>query len=266
MNYRRRLFEIVEVSKPSDVISRAFDVSILILIALNILAVIVGSFSNLPEIVIQFLWIFEIVSVVIFTIEYVLRVLTSCFLYPQASHPWIRYVFSVPALIDLLAILPFYLPFLFTFDLRFIRILRLIKLSRIFKLNKYSKSLRMIGMVLKREKDNLFATSFVSVLLILFASSLMYFIENEAQPDKFPNILASTWWAVATLTTVGYGDVYPITVLGKVLSGLIAMLGLGLVALPTAIISSAFIKQINSEKKKNVCVCPHCGKPISPDE
>ncbi len=266
MNYRKRVFEIMENTKPSDFAGRVFNIVILILILLNILAVIVGSFNELPGSLVNFLWIFEIVSVILFTSEYALRVWTSCYLYPESTHPRLKYLFSAPALIDLFAILPFYVPFLFTFDLRFIRMLRLLRLTRIFKLNKYSNSLKIIGRVLKKEKDSLLATSFISILMILFSSSVMYFIENEAQPDKFPNIIASTWWAVATLTTVGYGDIYPVTVLGKLLSGIISVLGIGLVALPTAIISSGFIGQINAKKNMHPEKCPHCGKFLNSDE
>ena len=114
--------------------------------------------------------------------------------------------------------------------------------------------------VLKNEKEKLFYTIFIMMVLIICASSLMYYVENPVQPDKFPNIVASIWWAVATLTTVGYGDVYPITALGKFLSGVIAILGIGIVALPTGIISSGFMAEMKSKKEKRIC--PHCGKII----
>ena len=153
------------------------------------------------------------------------------------------------AVIDLLAILPFYIPMLIPIDLRFLRVLRLTKILRILKLNRYSKSLQLLGKILKNKRADLLVTVFVTTILIIFASSLMYYIENPAQPEQFPNIVASFWWAITTLTTVGYGDLYPITILGKILSGVIALLGIGLVALPTGIISSGFIEELSQRKK-----------------
>jgi voltage-gated potassium channel len=218
---------------------------------------------------VRFLSVFEVVSVIIFSIEYVLRLWTSRFLYPDAKHPALKYALSAMAIIDLLAIAPFYLPFLISFDLRFVRMLRLFRLLRIFKLNRYNDAIGIIGHVVKREKEKLLTTILFTGIIIIFASSIMYYVENEAQPDKFPNIIASIWWAVATLTTVGYGDVYPITALGKVLSGVIAVLGIGLVALPTGIISSGFVVEMSNQSTeepkdgpKAKRVCPHCGKEI----
>ena len=265
MNYRRvkqRTFEIIEKGSKEDYPSRIFDCLIIILIVLNILSVILESFSTIKLVYKNIFGGFEVFSVIVFSIEYILRVWTSKLKYPDSKHPYIRFVFSFLAVIDLLAIAPFYIPYIIPFDLRFLRILRLIRILRVFKLNRYSKAMNIIGNVLKREKDTLFATVFIMFLLMLLASSIMYYVENEAQPDKFPNIIASLWWAMATLTTVGYGDVYPITTLGKLLSGVIAILGIGLVALPTGIISSGFISEINMATKKKKTICPHCGKEI----
>ena len=148
------------------------------------------------------------------------------------------------------------------------RILRVTRLLRIFKIQRYTKSLNLIGKVLKSKKEELFITVFVTIILIIFASTLMYYIENDVQPNAFPNILATFWWAVATLTTIGYGDVYPVTDLGRLLSGIIAVLGIGLVALPTGLISSGFIEEISKKKRQHkqkeedITYCPHCGKRI----
>jgi voltage-gated potassium channel len=262
MKIKYRLFEIIERAKPGDTISKIFDYSIIILIILNITAVIINSFNDLSEIIQNVLKVFEIVSVVIFSIEYVLRAWTSKFLYPENKYALFKFILSFMAIIDLLAILPFYIPFLIPYDLRFLRMLRLLRLVRIFKLNRYNNAMKVIMKVLKSEKEKLLTTVFITSILLLFASSIMYYVENEAQPDKFPNIIASIWWAVATLTTVGYGDVYPITVLGKILSGIIAILGIGLVALPTGIISSGFISEVSSLKHKKTRICPHCGENI----
>jgi voltage-gated potassium channel len=202
---------------------------------------------------------FEYFSIAIFTVEYFLRVWTAPCKFPNSNFSYLRYIVSFMAIIDLCAILPFYLPFVINVDLRLLRILRLFRLLRILKLNRYNNSLELIGKVLKNEKEKLFMTIFIAVVMLLLASSIMYYIENAVQPDQFPNILATLWWAVATLTTVGYGDVYPVTVLGKLLSGVIAVLGIGLVALPSGIISSGLINEVSGRQKK---ICPHCGKEI----
>jgi voltage-gated potassium channel len=152
---------------------------------------------------------------------------------------------------DLCAILPFYLPFVFI-DLRVLRILRLVRLFRVIKLTRYNKSFDLIGRVFKREKDKLLMTFFIVGIMLLLASSVMYVVENVVQPDEFPNILATLWWAVVTLTTVGYGDVYPVTVLGKLLSGIISILGIILIALPSGIISSGFIKEYEERNMKRM--------------
>ena len=198
----------------------------------------------------------------VFSVEYILRFWTAD-LGLENSSPFykrLKFSFSTFGLIDLFAILPFYLPFLFPFDLRVLRILRLFRLLRIFKLGRLSKSLQTITSVLKESKSELSITLFVAFILMILSSTLMYYVENEAQPDKFENIGQSLWWSVATLTTVGYGDIYPITGLGKVLSSVIALIGIGFVALPTGIISSAFIGRMQSEKeKRKKCKCPKCG-------
>ncbi|MBN2039146.1 MAG: potassium channel family protein [Spirochaetes bacterium] len=259
---KKRIYEIIERAKPHDTQSKIFDITIIILIILNVVAVIINSFSSLPVTIVLLLKYIELFSVIVFSIEYLLRLWTADMRYINLNIPRIRYVFSFMALIDLFAILPFYLPFIIPFDLRFIRMLRLLRLLRIFKLNRYNDAMDKIGRVLRKEKEKLLTTIFVTSILLIFASSIMYYVENEAQPEQFPNIIASIWWAIATLTTVGYGDVYPITALGKILSGIIAILGIGLVALPTGIISSGFITEVTDTKNKRIKYCPHCGKEL----
>ena len=260
MNVRKRTFEILDCAKDGDKASKAFDIFIIVLIVLNVIALMLDSFSDLPDLVQKVLKNFELFSIIIFTVEYFLRLWTAKYQYPNSKVPVIRYIFSFMAIIDLLAILPFYIPLTVSVDLRFLRILRLFRIMRVLKLNRYSSAMETVIKVLKNEKEKLFYTIFIMMVLIICASSLMYYVENPVQPDKFPNIVASIWWAVATLTTVGYGDVYPITALGKFLSGVIAILGIGIVALPTGIISSGFMAEMKSKKEKRIC--PHCGKII----
>jgi voltage-gated potassium channel len=258
----------MEKAKIGDIPSFVFDWSLVILISLNVLSVILESFSNLKLRYEGLFAAFEFISVLIFTIEYLLRIWTSNLKYPRRNRIFsvLAFMLSGMAFIDLLSILPFYIPIATSIDLRVLRVLRLTRILRILKIGRYSASMALIGRVLKRSKADLIVTLFVTFLLLLLASSLMYYIENPVQPDKFPNIVASAWWTIVTLTTVGYGDVYPVTVLGKVLGGVSALLGISLVALPTGIISSGFMEEIrlkNQATKKNENkLCPHCGLPI----
>ena len=232
------------------------------LILLNVFSLILSSYKEIYLSYEMYFDNFETFSVIIFTIEYILRFITADLEYQNGSFisRKIKFTFSTNGLIDLFAILPFYLPLIFPFDLRVLRILRLFRLLRIFKLGRLSKSLKTITTVLKDSKSELSITLFVAFILLTLSSTLMYYVENEAQPDKFENIGQSLWWSVATLTTVGYGDIYPITGLGKILSSIIAIIGIGFVALPTGIISSAFINRMQNEKsKKTECKCPKCG-------
>ena len=211
-----------------------------------------------------FKWI-EVVSVIIFTIEYLLRVWTAPYLFPDKTKlkATIKYIFSFMALIDLLAILPFYFPFFIKIDLRILRSLRLIRLFRLFKMNRYTNALRTVIQVMKNKVHELISSIFVVFILMLISSVFMYTIESPVQPEVFKNGFSGLWWAVATFTTVGYGDIYPITVVGKIISMIMAILGIALVAVPTGIISSGFI-ELNSGKKdcNNKHFCPYCGKKI----
>lgn len=204
--------------------------------------------------------IFEIFSIIIFTIEYLLRFWVADLYYPEKPK-WkarLRYVFTGMAIIDLLAILPFYIPFVIRIDLRALRVLRIFRLFRLFKANRYSNSMRKVFLVIKDRSSELISSVIVVLTLMIMASTIMFNIENAAQPEKFASIFDSMWWATATLTTVGYGDIYPITVLGRILAAVIALLGIGIVAIPTGIIASGFMERFH---KKNF-TCPHCGKEI----
>ena len=163
-------------------------------------------------------------------------------------------------LIDLLAILPF---FLMTFlDLRFLRAARLFRLFRVLKFTRYSSVMNTFARVIKAKKEELLTILSLMLLLLLFASALIYFVENESQPDSFSSIPAALWWGVATLTTVGYGDIYPVTGLGKLIASTIAIMGIVLFALPAGIMGSAFLEDLQS-RKRQLSVCPHCGNDIT---
>lgn len=263
---KHRVFSIIETADSGDLASKIFDISIIVLIAINIISVIIDTFKipNSVETVLNYI---EIFSVIIFTIEYILRIWTADLLRPELSNIKSRllYIFSFMAIIDLLAILPFYLPFLIPIDLRVLRALRIIRLLRLFKINRYTTALKSVSMVFKSKANELMSSILVLAILMIIASVLMYNIEHTAQPDAFENAFSALWWAIATLTTVGYGDIYPVTVAGKILSSIIALLGIALVAVPTGIISAGFIEQLNkkNESKENQGeYCPHCGKKL----
>jgi voltage-gated potassium channel len=175
----------------------------------------------------------------------------------------LRYMATPLALVDLAAVLPFYLPMLIPLDLRFVRMLRLFRIVWLFKLGRYSDSLQLLGKVLKSKKEELTVAVFAVITMLVFASFIMYFVEGEANPGMFSSVPAAMWWAAATLSTVGYGDVVPITALGKVVSGFIELLGIGLFALPAGILASGFNEEMRKRRAgKEKRVCPHCGKPI----
>jgi voltage-gated potassium channel len=261
---KRRTYEIVERVDGDDREGYAFDLFVMALIVLNVAAVMVETVESLSAPAAGALRLFEVFSVFVFSAEYLLR-LWSCTSDPRyrgSVRGRVRYALTPLALIDLLAIAPFFLEFL-AVDLRFVRTLRLFRLLRVFKLARYSASMRTLGAVLRSRREELVVTLFVVLVLLLFASSAMYYAEREEQPDKFSSIPASMWWGVATLTTVGYGDVFPVTGLGKLLGGLIAVLGVGLFALPTGILASGFAEELQKTKKRECLLCPHCGLDVN---
>jgi voltage-gated potassium channel len=257
---KRKVYEIVSVSTRRGDASWFFDMFIIALILLNTAALVLESFPDLSARYEHEFYVLEAFSVVIFTFEYILRLWTAN-LHPRYAAPLtgrLRYALTPLAVIDFLAILPFYLPFIGV-DLRIVRILRVLRLLRLFKVTRYVQALSMIRYVLRNKREELYLSLIFTTMILLITSSLMYFVENEAQPQNFASIPETMWWGIATLTTVGYGDVYPITPLGRFLGGVIAIIGIGLFALPTSILASGFAEAISSDKEKTT-VCPHCGK------
>jgi voltage-gated potassium channel len=258
---KRRIYNIIEVSAGKKH-SHFFDIFIIGLIILSVISIVLESFDYMQANFSKELKIFEYISVTIFSLEYLLRLWTCELKYSNKSKIGAlgAFVFSAFGIIDLLAILPFYLPLIINVDLRFVRILRLFRLLRIFKLDRYTHSMHLVVNVLKDKVPELSVTLFVTFLMLFISATLMYYIEHDNQPEVFPNIIASFWWSITTLTTVGYGDAVPITGLGKIIASFMALLGIAVVALPTAIISSSFIEKIQhtSRHKK----CPHCGEEL----
>ncbi len=259
---RSRVFNVLTVAVDGGARSRAFDQFLLALILLNVAAVIAESVEPIGTRYRDAFRFFEIFSVIIFSCEYALR-LWACVEDPRYSgavRGRLRYALSPLALIDLLAILPFYLSFVTT-DLRILRILRVFRLLRMAKIARYSQTLQIFGRVLVATRMQLLLTLILMCVLLLLSSSLMYAVELQAQPRAFSSIPAAMWWAIATLTTVGYGDIYPVTVWGKIFGSLVSVFGIAMFALPTAVLGAAFLDEIRSVQKKTVC--PHCGKDIS---
>ncbi len=278
---RRRTWEIVEVARPGDRPSWWFDVGIRLLIALNVAVVVVETVPEVAAVGGSFFRWFEIVSVAVFTAEYIARV-WSAVEDPRYRRPVrgrLRFAATPLALVDLLAVLPALLP-LVGFDLRILRGVRLFRLFRILKLGRYSRSLRTVGRVFRRRRGQLTIVLTALGLLLLVASSLMYLAEHEVQPEKFRSIPATMWWGVVTLTTLGYGDVYPVTVLGRFMAGIFALSGVLMVALPTAILGAGFMEVAGEEAGDGMRDpgrttdepgggtdtsrrrCPHCGEEL----
>jgi voltage-gated potassium channel len=247
---------------------RILNAFIIILIILNVTAVMLETVPSIHEPYAEFFHVFDLVSVIIFTIEYVLRVWSSNHdpRYSHSFHGRLRYMLSTDALIDLLAILPFYVHIFVGFDLRVIRIFRLLRFLRLFRLTAYMRSAQMVKNVFTTRANELKLSLVLILFFITIASCLLYFAEHNAQPKVFSSIPATFWWAVVTATSVGYGDMVPITAFGKTLSGMISLLGLAVFALPAGIITAGFLEEIRKIKKPKVHNCPHCGMPLEHTE
>jgi voltage-gated potassium channel len=261
---KRRLHSILSQAAEGDYLSRTFDVFLMGLISVNVLAVVFETVPGLPAQVRSAFRILEIFSVAVFTVEYASR-LWTCTLderFKNAIWGRIRFALAPLMLIDLLAILPFYLPMLIPCDLRFVRAIRLLRLVRLVKMGRYSRSLKLLGRVLANKKEEIFVTLFVGAIFLVVASSAVYLIERDVQPESFSSIPAAMWWGVTALTPVGSGGMAPMTTAGKLIGGVIAVLGIGMFALPAGILGSGFVEEIRKPGRKRL-VCPHCGKEIA---
>tara|TARA_B100000989_G_scaffold257321_1_gene206819 strand:+ start:2514 stop:3206 length:693 start_codon:yes stop_codon:yes gene_type:complete len=224
-----------------------FDIFIYVLIIANIIAMVLESHKFIQVQFSKFFYYFELISIIIFSFEYIYRIVIS---YTESKWGGVKnYVFSFFGFIDLISILPFYIKQFVLLDGRFFRILRLFRLTRVFKLGRESKSLKLFIKALSAVKSELMFTLFLSILTILFSASAIYFLENKSQPEVFSSITASVWWATISLATVGYGDIVPITIWGKIFASIISLVGIGIVAIPTGIISASFVEEIINSKK-----------------
>lgn len=239
-------------------LAQALHAFIFILIGVSVLSIMLESVAVFNRRFKTELLYIEIFTTSIFGIEYLLRVWSAGYNKQnhQAMRRSVKFIFRPLMLIDLLSILPALL-LLFAVDLRFLRIFRFVRIIRVFRLTRYASAFRKLGSVLIKRKEQLIVTFLAMFMLLLIASVLMYHIENELQPEKFSSIPASMWWAMTTLSTVGYGDMYPVTNAGKIIGSIISILGIGIFALPAGIIASGFTEILKKKEK-----CPHCGKRI----
>jgi voltage-gated potassium channel len=232
------------------------------LILVNILAVALESVPSINARLGGVLTLVERFSVAVFSVEYLLRVWV-CVESPKYAHPVfgrMRYAFTPMALVDLLAIVPSYLPYLGV-NLLTLRAFRLVRLLRLLKLGRYSEALQRLGRVVHRKRFELASTAVIAVFLLVVAAALLHAAEGVEQPDRFGSLPDAMWWAVVTMTTVGYGDVYPVTPVGRVLGSFVAFLGVGLFALPTGILGAGFLEESNRARLQETAKrhCPHCG-------
>ena len=247
---RKKVYDILEHGFDGSSTSRLFSGFIVLLIILNVSAIILESYKPIGEMYHQEFLLFNIFSVVVFTLEYFARIWVSVESpHSERSGPTksrVKYLLSPVSLIDLLAIAPFYLSFIFAIDLRYLRMLRMI---RLLKLTHYFKGLHLFIDVFKKELPSIGAAIIIMCVLVIMSASVMYGLEHEAQPDVFDSIPSAIWWSVVTMTTVGYGDVIPVTFLGKFISIFIMLLGVGIVALPAAMLAAKFGDELRTRKQ-----------------
>ena len=242
---KRRLYEILDKAKPGDIASHIFDLSIMSIIIISILSVFIETFP-IPHQLQKFFDNFEIFSVIVFTVEYVLRLWVIPYQYPDLP-PWrarLKYFFTFMAIVDLLAILPFYVPLPFFDDLRILRIFWLVKANR------HLTSLQKIVKVIKEKRSELLSSLFVLFIMMMVCSILMFRFENKAQPVIFNTALDGLWYAISIFSFAWLGDIWPITIPGRILGGIMAILGMAVVAVPTGIISSGLFEDAQEEAKE----------------
>lgn len=249
---RKRVFEIIEVGTDFDFQSRFYDMINAAAIVINLVVSIMYTFPQMREQHGGLLVCLEEITVVFFAVDYCLRIWTARFLYPENSEfrAIQKYVKSFTGVVDLLSFLPYFLPVFFPTGTVAFRMIRIIRIFRLFRINAYYDSLSVITEVINGKRQQLISSVFIIVILMLASSLCMYSLENEAQPEVFSNAFSGIWWAASTLLTVGYGDIYPITTLGKIFGIFITFLGVGMVAIPTGIISAGFVDQYTSIKKR----------------
>lgn len=248
---RKRLFELVEIGSNYDASCWGYDFFNTFTIILNLVVSIMYTFDRMEQQYGSLLLGLERFTVAFFAVDFVLRVITARYLYPDVTpvRAVFKYLFSFSGIVDMLLFVPYYMPFFFPSGAVAFRMLRIIRIFRLFRINAYYDSLNVITEVIIGKKQQLLSSVFIILVLMLSSSLCMYSLENKAQPEVFTNAFSGIWWAASTLLTVGYGDIYPVTTLGKVFGIFIAFLGVGMVAIPTGIISAGFVDQYSRIKR-----------------
>ena len=237
---KKKVFNIIQIGDKSNLLSRLFDIFIAIVICANILVTFLQTFDELA-ILFPVFHLIEVITILIFCVEYILRIWTADYLYPDKSEfrSRLRFLISFDGIIDLLTILPFF----FLSGMVIFRMLRVARIFHLFRLNARYDSFNVITTVLYEKRNQIISSVFIVLILMLASSLCMYSVEHDSQPEVFRNAFSGIWWSMSTLLTVGYGDIYPITTLGRIMAICIAYLGVGAVAIPTGIISAGFVEQ-----------------------
>ena len=246
---RKRIFEIMQISKKDDAPSMAFDIVLVLVIFANIAAMFMQTFSSLSDYH-NICKTVEYVTVGFFCVEYALRIFTADFLYPEKNKLRAvgRFLFSFDGIVDLLTIIPaFFLTGFVVF-----RMLRVVRIFHLFRINSQYDSFNVIKNVIYNKRNQIFSSIFIIVILMLASSLGIYSVEHEAQPNVFENAFSGIWWSVSAMLTVGYGDIYPITPVGQIMAIFIAFLGVGVVAIPTGIISAGFVEQYQKDQNADI--------------
>ncbi len=249
-NLRKRIFNIVEIGQGEDRASVLFDKFIVSVIFLNLAVTLAQTFETMTPYM-PVLNTIEFITILIFIVEYALRVWTADYRYPEEKNKWrgrLKFILSAYGIIDLLVIVPYFLLFVFPAGAVAFRMFRVMRIFRLFKINSRYDAFNVITSVLKEKKNQLISSMCMILILMLASSLCMYGLEHEAQPDQFKNAFSGIWWSVSTLLTVGYGDIYPVTTAGKIMAIIISFLGVGMVAVPTGIISAGFVEQYTEMK------------------
>ena len=247
---RAKIFNMVSTGVIDEPVNKLYDAVSIVALVLNLFAAFAITFDYMEEHYKGLLLAIEAVTTFFFAIDYILRVFTAKELYPKLSESGsiLKYTFSFTGIIDLLSFLPYYLPVFFPAGSAVFRMFRVARILRLFRINSYYDQLNVITEVLASKKQQLLAAVFIILILMMASSLCMYSVEHDAQPNVFQNAFSGVWWSVSTLLTVGYGDIYPVTVAGKILGILISFLGVGMVAIPTGIISAGFVEQYQKLK------------------
>jgi voltage-gated potassium channel len=263
------VYTLLESPADTNRLRKIIIIFIATLIILNVIVIILETVNWLYLGYTTFFHLFDLFTVIIFSTEYVLRV-WCCVKNPAYASPLrgrVRFALSPYALVDLVALTPFYLPLIIPIEFRLLRMLRLLRVFRVLRLGRYSNAFGTLVDVMKSKKEELVVSVIMVVIILILASSALYMVERDVQPEEFGSIPDAMWWAVVTLATVGYGDVYPITPLGKFLGAVIALTAIGLFALPAGILAGGFVGVFEGKSgnyAKKMVACPWCGTLIDP--